>query len=227
MSPDYTRVFEDNCEPQYCLQELFVITGGSEPKCQKSAKRRVCEANKGCKYTKKSSGTLTGKCEKKEPPNCETSATATTDVKLKAECKKMEKDGCEFTKADKTTQSAAKCEAKKELFTADYINTVGGNYLYYAACDTRKQCPSWDSFIAGFNNRNGRSTHRFMYGTQGNEGKTRTYARKWFFALAFEPRPVVDKVAKNRKIPAGDSLVGRWIPVSSGGQASFSEAIHW
>ena len=94
-------------------------------------------------------------------------------------------------------------------------------YIYYAACDDKNDyCASWGDFKRGFQNVYGDTNADAAYGTQGGHGYTRTYGgNKWFFALVVK--------AKDEKNKETVKLDGRWVPSSSGGQASFSESMHW
>ena len=92
-------------------------------------------------------------------------------------------------------------------------------------CDKNDFCRSWDDFKTGFNNENGRTDARFAYGEQVGLGKVVTFGGyKWFFALIIEYK----KQDLTKAVMTGrGTLDGMWVPASSGGQASFSEAMHW
>ena len=98
--------------------------------------------------------------------------------------------------------------------------------FYWGCCDDDSpSCPSWASFKSGFENPTGLSLPRQLYGSQC--GHTAYHAEditarghRWMFALEANPRKIDDSLRDN-------TLQGRWIPSSSGGQASFSMAMHW
>ena len=121
----------------------------------------------------------------------------------------------------------AKLKKKEEVsFEGDWIQDNGRKY--YASCDANPICQSWDDFKTDFHNPNALSGYKEAYGNQQNklDGVLTNYGRLWFYGLVFAP-PLAQDENTRMKIPAGDVLVGRWIPSSSGGQASFSESIHW
>ena len=95
---------------------------------------------------------------------------------------------------------------------------------YWGACDNNEKCESWSDFKVGFSNEQAKSDSRHAYGTQLNDGERVTgKGTKWFFALNMRARS-----SKAKEIVLGHGLLeGMWVPSSSGGQASFSESMHW
>lgn len=98
---------------------------------------------------------------------------------------------------------------------------TGNPIVYPSYCDADPFCASFDKFKYGFQNRDGKQEGDKKYGTQHGNG--RLYTRvglKWFYGLTMDA-----------KLPSGQSrrsqLTGRWSPSSSGGQASFTEGMHW
>ena len=95
---------------------------------------------------------------------------------------------------------------------------------YPAACDKLPFCRSWDDFKTGFDNEHGLTEARYAYGEQRGIGKKVTYGGyKWYFGLIIEAK----KQDQKANLAGRGTLDGMWVPSSSGGQASFSESMHW
>lgn len=117
-----------------------------------------------------------------------------------------------------------------ETFPYDYKNYVWSTpnqeaRKFWPSCGNLFQCPSWRAFLRGFRNEAGIRSSKYEYGTQNNNGKKYTQnGLKWFYGMV-----IASKASKTGKKGVGflSSLNGQWTPSSSGGQASFSEGMHW